>query len=78
MTHIVRPGETLSSHGHERRVGGKGANQAAAIVRAGGRAEFYGSVGQDGTWVRDKMQTYGINVDGIIVSEVRLVCGDDW
>lgn len=68
---IVRPGETISSKAHESQVGGKGANQAVAIVRAGGIAYFYGTVGRDGTWVTDKMKHYGIDVGGIIVSDVR-------
>lgn len=66
---IVRPGETISSKTHESQVGGKGANQAVAIVRAGGIAYFYGTVGRDGTWVTDKMKHYGIDVGGIIVSD---------
>ncbi|PPQ99852.1 hypothetical protein CVT24_009603 [Panaeolus cyanescens] len=35
VPNIVRPGQTISSTGHERRVGGKGANQAVAVHRAG-------------------------------------------
>jgi sugar/nucleoside kinase (ribokinase family) len=68
---IVRPGETISSKAHESQVGGKGANQAVAIARAGGIAYFYGTVGRDGIWVTDKMKHYGIDVGGIIVSDVR-------
>ncbi|KAF4618194.1 hypothetical protein D9613_011678 [Agrocybe pediades] len=69
VNHIVRPGETLSSYGHESRVGGKGANQAVAIARAGGKAQFYGAIGQDGLWIRDRMSAFGIDVSGIIVAE---------
>lgn len=67
---IVRPGETISSKAHESQVGGKGANQAVAIARAGGTAHFFGTVGRDGIWVTDKMKHYGIDVGGIIVSDV--------
>ncbi|KAF8881826.1 Ribokinase-like protein [Gymnopilus junonius] len=69
MQHIVRPGETLSSHAHESRVGGKGANQAVAIARAGGQTRFFGSIGRDGVWIRDKVAGYGIDVGGLIVVE---------
>ncbi|KAF8809137.1 Ribokinase-like protein [Phlegmacium glaucopus] len=69
VRHIVRKGETISSHAQESRVGGKGANQAIAIVRAGGIVQFYGSIGKDGTGIRDSMMSYGIDVSGIIVSD---------
>ncbi|KAF9010286.1 Ribokinase-like protein [Cyathus striatus] len=66
---IVRPGETISSKRHESRVGGKGANQSVAIVRAGGSVKFYGAVGKDGIWVKDRMASFGVDVGGIIVSD---------
>jgi len=69
VRHIVRKGETISSHAHESRVGGKGANQAIAIARAGGIVQFYGTIGKDGIWVRDSMMNWGIDVDGIIISD---------
>jgi ribokinase len=67
----VRAGETISSHAYENRVGGKGANQAIAIVRAGGTVQFYGIIGKDGIWIRDIMMKCGIDVGGIIISDVR-------
>ncbi|TDL27796.1 hypothetical protein BD410DRAFT_330482 [Rickenella mellea] len=36
VSSIVRPGETISSERYERRAGGKGANQASAVAKAGG------------------------------------------
>ena len=70
----MRTGETISSHAYENSVGGKGANQAIAIVRAGGTVQFYGIIGKDGIWIKDTMVNYGIDASGIIVSDVRL-CG---
>ena len=35
VDHIVQPGETLSSYALEKSAGGKGANQAAALAKAG-------------------------------------------
>ncbi|GLB45170.1 putative catalyzes the phosphorylation of ribose at O-5 in a reaction requiring ATP and magnesium [Lyophyllum shimeji] len=67
---IARPGETISSHRYEHRVGGKGANQAIAIIRAGGIADFYGTVGEDGLWVKDAVAQLGLDSNGIIVSDV--------
>jgi len=71
VSHIVRPGETISSSAHERRVGGKGANQAVAIVRAGGKAGFFGTIGQDGLWLRERMEYWGVGTSNLLVSEVR-------
>lgn len=68
---IVRVGETISSHAYENRLGGKGANQAIAIVRAGGIVQFYGTIGKDGNWIKDSMMSCGIDVSGIIISDVR-------
>lgn len=42
------PGETLLGHGFSTRPGGKGANQAIAAARAGGRVALLGAVGTDG------------------------------
>lgn len=42
-----RPGETVSGTDLETIAGGKGANQAIAAARAGGRVQFVGAVGDD-------------------------------
>ncbi len=72
VLHIVRPGETISSFSHESRVGGKGANQAVAIVRAGGKATLCGTIGSDGLWLKDRLEEWGVDVDKLLVSEVGL------
>ncbi|KAH9478804.1 Ribokinase [Psilocybe cubensis] len=82
VAHIVRPGETLSSTFHESRVGGKGANQAVAVALAAGGGEssgsnpakvkFYGTIGHDGAWIRERMREVGVGVEGILVSETEL------
>ncbi len=70
---ISRPGETISSRDYKRRIGGKGANQAVAIARAGGAVDFYGTIGKDGDWLKAELKNYGLNVDpGVIVSEVGI------
>ena len=45
---LPHPGETLRSGGFSTAPGGKGANQALAAARAGGRVRMIGAVGQDG------------------------------
>ncbi|THH19344.1 hypothetical protein EW146_g1811 [Bondarzewia mesenterica] len=66
---VVRPGETISSTKFERRAGGKGANQAAAVAQAGGRVSLVGAVGEDGKWVVNDLESMGVNVDSVSVVE---------
>ncbi|KAG7087456.1 hypothetical protein E1B28_013422 [Marasmius oreades] len=61
---IARPGETISSHGLAKRAGGKGANQAVAVAKAGGQADFVGAVGEDGLWTLDHLSEHGVNIAG--------------
>jgi len=44
---IPRPGETIIGHTFQTAPGGKGANQAVAAARLGGRVSMIGHVGQD-------------------------------
>lgn len=75
MNHVVsdavRPGETIFSTELERRVGGKGANQAVAVARAGGNVALVGAVGEDGGWVIDQLRAYGVDVSAVHKAEVR-------
>ncbi|KAG6857068.1 hypothetical protein H0H87_010033 [Tephrocybe sp. NHM501043] len=68
IRNIVRPGETLSSYRYERRVGGKGANQAISILKAGGLVDFYGAIGDDGLWVRETVARLGLDPNSIEIS----------
>lgn len=65
MPHIVRPGETISSTSFTKRAGGKGANQAYAVAKAGAAVDLDGAVGQDGTWVRDMLAQGSVGVDTV-------------
>lgn len=47
VPHIPKPGETVLGRGFSMAAGGKGANQAVAAARAGGRVMFVGRVGDD-------------------------------
>jgi sugar/nucleoside kinase (ribokinase family) len=67
---VVRPGQTISSTKFERRAGGKGANQAVAIARAGGAVSLVGAVGEDGAWLVRDLEGYGVSTVGISFVQV--------
>jgi ribokinase len=65
VDHIVKPGETIGSFTLERNAGGKGANQAAALAKAGLDVSMAGKVGSDGRFLLDTLRSYGVNVDNV-------------
>ena len=70
VEHIARPGETIASSSHQVFAGGKGANQSAALARAGARVFHAGQVGPDGQWLVDKLAGLGVDVQQIRVGDV--------
>ena len=70
VEHIARPGETIASSSHQVFAGGKGANQSAALARAGASVFHAGQVGPDGQWLVDKLAGLGVNVQHIRVGDV--------
>lgn len=72
LPHIVKPGETISSTDFTRKAGGKGANQAYAVARAGGSVDLDGCVGKDGTWIRDLLHEAGLGSDKLKVIEEQV------
>ncbi len=69
VDHIVRPGETIASVSYEIHAGGKGANQSMALARAGASVAHAGGVGQEGLWLREKLQKAGVEVSQVRVSD---------
>ncbi|GHV18345.1 ribokinase [Spirochaetia bacterium] len=69
VDHIVKPGETISSGSLARSAGGKGANQAAALAKAGLPVYMAGKIGQDGLFLLGLLQSYGVNTDRVAVYE---------
>ncbi len=61
VDHIVLPGETQLSTGFRKAAGGKGANQAVAIAKAGLKVYFAGKVGSDGEFALRKLNGYGVD-----------------
>ena len=62
---LPKPGETVLGGEFKMFGGGKGANQAVAAARAGGRVTFLGAFGADafGSAARDRLSKEGINLD---------------
>jgi ribokinase len=61
---LPTPGETVAGGRLARDLGGKGANQAVAAAKLGGRVRMVGAVGADadGEWMRSAMQDAGVDV----------------
>jgi len=66
---FVRPGETVVSTSYDLFPGGKGANQSAALGRAGATVFHAGCVGVDGDWLRESLAGCGVDVS--LVEEVE-------
>lgn len=64
VAHHPVPGETLLGSDYESHHGGKGANQAVAAARMGGKVRMVGRVGQDGfgEQLRQGLEHEGINL----------------
>jgi len=67
VDHIVQPGETTSSYSLEKSAGGKGANQAAALAKAGMEVYLAGKIGEDGRFLLDLLNSYGVNTSKVAV-----------
>ncbi|WP_280561915.1 ribokinase [Chromohalobacter sp. 48-RD10] len=61
VSHLVRPGETLSSQSFTQVLGGKGANQSLAMARASGDVTHWGRVSQKDRWVLEILAQAGVN-----------------
>jgi len=67
VDHIVRPGETISSSVLEKSAGGKGANQAAALAKAGMETYLAGKIGSDGRFLLELLGSYGVNTEKVAI-----------
>ncbi|GHV66860.1 ribokinase [Spirochaetia bacterium] len=69
VDHIVLPGETIGSASLMKSAGGKGANQAAALAKAGLPVYMAGKIGRDGEFLLELLRSYGVNTDKVAVYE---------
>lgn len=67
LDRLPRPGETVLGGDFAMLAGGKGANQAVAAARAGGKVAFLGRVGADtfGQQAMEKLAADGIDISGV-------------
>lgn len=63
VPHLPLPGETLAATDFSIGLGGKGTNQSVAAAQAGSTVYHIGGVGPDGSWMCDKLEKFGVNVD---------------
>lgn len=66
VDHIVRGGETLAGDSLTRSAGGKGANQAAALAKAGLPVFFAGKMGEDGAFLAELLESYGVDTRHLV------------
>src|SRR3954454_24704850 len=64
------PGETVLGDNFVMTPGGKGANQAIAAARAGGRTVFLGAIGSDafGVTINARLTAAGVDTSGVRTS----------
>lgn len=58
-------GETLSARSHMQGLGGKGANQSIAALRAGAQVVHIGAIGTGDTWIEAELTRHGLSLDTI-------------
>ena len=69
VDHLCRPGETLASSSYQVFAGGKGANQSAALARAGAAVYHAGQVGPEGQWLIEKLAALGVDMQFTLIDE---------
>jgi len=69
VDHIVCPGETISSSALSKSAGGKGANQAAALAKAGMKTWIAGKIGKDGSFLLELLESYGVHIEKVVQYE---------
>jgi len=69
VDHIVIPGETISSSSLFKGAGGKGANQAAALAKAGMETWMAGKIGKDGAFLLELLESYGVHTGKVVQYE---------
>lgn len=67
VANIAAMGETVPSISYAVYAGGKGLNQSLAAAKAGAEVVHVGAVGSDGEWLRELLETSGVDASGVRV-----------
>lgn len=70
VPHLPAAGETLAAIEYSMGLGGKGANQSVAAARAGRKTCHIGAIGPEGTWARNQLAGYGVDVTHVSTGTV--------
>lgn len=69
LSHIVMPGETIDSNIMNKFPGGKGLNQSIALSKGGGEVYHAGCIGRDGMFLKETMESAGVNTEYLKISD---------
>lgn len=69
LPHRVEIGETILSSSLSVQAGGKGANQAVALSKAGSDVTLAATIGSDGLWIKDILTSNGVDTSLINVKD---------
>lgn len=69
VPHFVQAGETLASFSLTRNAGGKGANQAAALAKAGCETYMAGKVGKDGMFLVETLEDFSVDCSNVVITD---------
>jgi ribokinase len=80
LPHLPAVGETVLTPAHTTAMGGKGANQAVAAARDGGRVRFVGSAGADGfgNEARSLLRAEGVDLTGFATVDAATCVASIW
>ena len=80
LPHLPAVGETVLTPAYTTAMGGKGANQAVAAARDGGRVRFVGSAGADGfgNEARSLLRAEGIDLAGFATVDAATCVASIW
>ena len=70
VSHLVTPGETVSSVSRHILAGGKGLNQSIALSKGGASVVHAGCIGEDGDFLRETLAQNGVDVSHLHVVDV--------
>jgi ribokinase len=80
LPHLPAVGETVLTSAYTMALGGKGANQAVAAARDGGKVRFVGSTGADGfgNEARSLLRAEGIDAAGLATVDAATCVASIW